>query len=131
MVCIRILSRDDDVIELFSVEGIKITITELDDNAGLSLDYEGLTLDMKYNEETTSTGWTEGEMKTFSWRTGPNSLRIRNTVEDLGVVEHKDLRFTPTGVQVLKILNLNFLSSHYLDLWICEQWQRIQSCRES
>ena len=92
------------LIKLLSVAGISIELSELEDNAGLRLNWEGLTLDMKYNEETTSTGWTEGgeEMKTYTWRTGPNSIRVRNSVPELGITEHKDLRFLPTGIEVKK-----------------------------
>ena len=73
---------------------------------------------MKYNEETTSTGWTEGgeEMKTYTWRTGPNSLRVRNSVPELGISENLNMRFLPTGVEVwkFKILTFAFILSHRL-----------------
>merc|ERR1712221_28680 len=66
------------------VEGTEVSIGEL-------------TLDMKYNQETTSTGWTTdgSELKTYTWRTGPNSIRLRNTNGD--VTEMKDLVFHPNG----------------------------------
>ena len=68
---------------------------------GVQIDYDGLTLDMILNKETSSTAWTDGaEMKTYTWRTGPNSLRIRNSVADIGVEEIQDITFLPAGVSV-------------------------------
>ena len=83
------------------VEGNEISFTEIGDGEGLTVKFGELGLDMKYNEETTSTEWTEGaEMKTYTWRTGPNTIRIRNIVEDNGIVETSDLQFLPNGVSV-------------------------------
>ena len=39
-------------------------------------------------------------MKTYTWKTGPNSVRIRNSVADIGVEEIQDITFLPTGVAV-------------------------------
>ena len=71
-------------------------------DGGVQLEAEGLTLDLLLNKETTSTEWTEGgeEMKTYTWRTGPSSVRIRNSVEDIGVVEIQDINFLPNGIAV-------------------------------
>ena len=83
----------------FSVEGAEIMFKNVE--GGVQIDYDGLTLDMILNKETSSTAWTDGaEMKTYTWRTGPNSLRIRNSVADSGVEEIQDITFLPTGIAV-------------------------------
>merc|ERR1712227_335910 len=86
------------------------------DGEGLTVKFGELGLDMKYNEETTSTEWTEGaEMKTYTWRTGPNTIRIRNMVEDNGIVETSDLQFLPNGVSISKVVTKGFQSAHQLE----------------
>ena len=39
-------------------------------------------------------------MKSFSWRTGPNTFNVRNLVEEDNISEIKRLVFYPHGVQV-------------------------------
>ena len=75
---------------------------------GVAIMFGGLSLDMKFGAETVSTDWTDGkEMKTMTWRTGPNSIRVRNSVAETGIVEHQDLTFLPNGVQVRPIRAAN------------------------
>ena len=82
------------------MEGVEILFKNVE--GGVQIDAEGLTLDLLVNKETSSTEWTAdgAEMKTFTWRTGPNSLRIRNSVADSGVEEIQDITFLPTGIAV-------------------------------
>merc|ERR1711963_1231113 len=88
------------------------------DGDGLTVKFGELSLDMKYYMETTSTEWTDGaEMKTYTWRTSPNSIRIRNMVEDKGIVETSDLHFLPNGVQISKVVTKGFQSAHNLEFY--------------
>ena len=83
----------------FVVEGAEIMFKNVD--GGVQIDYSGLTLDLLINKETTTTEWTDGEeMKTYTWKTGPNSVRIRNSVAAIGVEEIQDITFLPAGVSV-------------------------------
>ena len=83
------------------MEGNEITFSALEEGMGVTIMFGGLSLDMKFGAETVSTDWTDGkEMKTMTWRTGPNSIRVRNSVAETGIVEHQDLTFLPNGVQV-------------------------------
>ena len=83
-----------------TVEGVEILFKNVE--GGVQIDAEGLTLDLLVNKETSSTEWTTdgAEMKTYTWRTGPNSLRIRNSVADSGVEEIQDITFLPAGIAV-------------------------------
>ena len=90
------------------MEGNEITFSALEDGMGVAIMFGGLSLDMKFGAETVSTDWTDGkEMKTMTWRTGPNSIRVRNSVAETGIVEHQDLTFLPNGVQVRPIRAVN------------------------
>ena len=46
---------------------------------------------------------------------GPNSLRVRNSVPELGISENLNMRFLPTGVEVwkFKILTFTFFPIDY------------------
>ena len=92
----------------FPVAGHQITITPMSGGQGLQLSfegYEGLTLDLKVDEDTLSTQWTEGlVMRTSTSVTGENRIRLRNTVEDIGVEETQDLHFMQNGVEVCLLM---------------------------
>ena len=83
------------------VAGHYISFSPLRGDTGLRLSYEGLTLDLKIDQETVSTQWTEGLlMRTITTITGENKIRVNNIVEDIGVQETQDLLFKQNGLEV-------------------------------
>merc|ERR1712154_16332 len=60
------------------IEGAEIMFKNVE--GGVQIDYDGLTLDLILNKETTSTDWTDGA--------------------DIGVEEIQDITFLPTGVAI-------------------------------
>ena len=58
-------------------------------------------------QETLSTQWTEGlVMRTSTSVTGENRIRVRHTVEDIGVEETQDLHFMQNGLEVCLMFTL-------------------------
>ena len=85
------------------VAGHYISFSPLRGDTGLRLSYEGLTLDLKLDQETVSIQWTEGLlMRTITTITGENKIRVTNIVEDIGVQETQDLLFKQNGLEVCK-----------------------------
>ena len=72
------------------------------DGGGVDIDYEGQwTLPLRFGQEVTTTEPALGkQMKSFSWRTGQNTLKVINRVEEDGISETKSLVFYPHGLQV-------------------------------
>ena len=74
----------------------------MSDGSGVDVDYEGQwTLPLRFGQEVTSTEPALGkEMKSLSWRTGHNTLYVKNVVEEDGIEEVKNVVFYPHGAQV-------------------------------
>ena len=90
-----------------SVAGHYISFSPLRGGQGLQLSFEGQTLDLRVDQETLSTQWTEGlVMRTSTTVTGENRIRVRNTVEDIGVEETQDLHFKQNGLEVCLMFTL-------------------------
>merc|ERR1719300_536329 len=85
---------------LEKVEGVKVSIEELEDNSGLmsvwELIFGNFAFNMKYNQETSNSGRDGSAIMTYTWRTGPNSIRVRNSNEN--VTEMVDTVFHHNGL---------------------------------
>ena len=73
------------------------------DGNGLRLTFEGFEghFDLNFEEEILTDKWTRGMVeRTNTTMTGENMIRVRNTVEELGVEETKDMHFKLDGIEV-------------------------------